>query len=206
MILRSAILGLSLSIAIILLLVLVPQSTQDPFLEELRELALTEDQLPPVLYPMFPWDDTQPEHLIVLPPTLVKIGKDPKSREVSAGSTLTFRLTLENTSDTTLRNLTLEDRFDSSHLKILNKAGGTVEKNRISWRVPILHPKQVWRVNYSVEIGTNLPPSPIETTAYVFGKDIEDMTSTYRLASSTITIIEMPATGVRLPWMLRWSF
>jgi len=54
MILRSAILGLSLSIVIILLLVFVPQSTNDPFLEELRELAMTGDQLPPRALPYVP--------------------------------------------------------------------------------------------------------------------------------------------------------
>ena len=206
MVLRSAILGLTLSIAVIIALVFYPQQTTDPFLEELKDLAVTGDQLPPILYPMFPWDADQPEEIIAPPQDLIRISKDPQSREISVGNSLTFRLTLENLGGKTLRDLTVEDRFDTSLFSVLNAQGGTIEENRITWQVPVMFPDQIWTANYVLKAKESMASAPTEATAYVFGEMLSDMTSTKRLATSSITIIPLPETGIEIPWGFRWAF
>jgi len=205
MILRSAILGLVLSIVVILGLIFYPQRTTDPFLEELKELSMSGDEIPPKLFPMFPWDDDQPEKIISMPIDLIRIHKDPQSREVSIGNSVNFRIQIENISNDSLHDLTVEDRLDTSLLSVLSAPGGEVTDNRITWHIPILFAGQSWMTNYSLEVMESDISAPLETTAYVFGDNIADMSSTKRYATSSVKIIQMlPPTGVQMPWGLGW--
>lgn len=191
LILRPALIGLALAAIIVSFLILVP-----------RKAGEQNGALPPLLFPMY--TDTKTEDVNLLPPTLVEIRKFPHTQEVSPGSTTAFTITVRNVSAATLTNLTLDERLDTSLFTILDAEYGSNSENRISWVIPVLDPSEVLTVRYTVQVQNDAPTMPIQTTAYVYGDDLLEMTSASRMASADVSIIALPISGVELWQALRW--
>lgn len=188
MILRPALIGFSLAVAIVLALVVLPQRATEPTLED----------LPPRLYPMYPNEEE------VIPKTLIQILKTPKSREVSPGNSIDFQIAIQNTTtDETLHDLIVEDLYDASRVSISSEKENVISQNRITWKIPELEPRQIWLIDYSLEVNEDSPPGSIEITTYVLGEDLKDMSSSSRMATSLLTVIHMPPAGAELNWLLK---
>lgn len=190
MILRPALIGIALS-AIVVMLLIMPKKTNEPSL----------DDLPPRLFPMF---QEKEEEAFVAPTPLIHLSKAPTNLEVSPGNTIPFSLTLKNVSGKRLKNLTLEERFDSARLSILDSAAGSLTANRLAWQIPLLLPGQSWSVRYTAQVSQDSEPIPLQTTAYVFGEDLKNMTSGSRMLSANLAIISLPEAGVELGPVMRW--
>jgi len=187
LILRPALIGFSLAIAIVLALIVLPQRATEPSL----------DDLPPRLYPMFPDKEELPE-------TLVHIIKTPVEREVIPGNAIDFRIAIQNTTtDKTLHNLMVEDLFDAGKLSVSSSAENSISQNRITWKIEKLEPRQIWSVDYSIRVKEDSTSGSMETTAYVLGEDLKDMSSSSRMATSLLTIINMPPAGAELNWFYK---
>ncbi len=190
LIFRSALIGLALA-AVLTMVVLMPKRAGEPTLED----------LPDRLFPMFTEEDVGEQ--IALPVDLIEITKSPNLKEVSPGSPVSFSLSVKNISENTLRNLTLEERFESGKLTVINAGGGGVTANRLAWQIVALRPNEQRTVHYTLKVKDDVGAEPLQTTAYLFGEDLKYMTSSSRMISANIDIITMPEAGVELGPFLR---
>jgi hypothetical protein len=201
--LRPAIIGLALAIVVLFALFLISEKSGIPISVVEQAIAPTGEQLPPVLFPMFPdtgffrAEEMKPLH------ASITVEKAPKVRDVSPGNTIEFRISVRNTGNGTLHDLAVEERYDSSKLTITKAPGSIIGENRILWKIPVLHAGQLWTANYVTEISQSSPAGAFETTAYVLGKDVEDLPGSSRMASSQMTIVSLPAAGAELNWFWR---
>lgn len=191
LILRPAMIGLALAMIIVAFLILVPRGTGDP-----------KEGLPPRLFPMF--DEQEKKEEPFLPPMLVEIHKTPTVQEVIPGSTIPFEITIRNIGDHPLRSLTFEERFDDQIMEVLDAGNGSISQNRLAWHIAVLKPSEERSIHYSMLVRNDAPIAPLQTTAYIFGEDIREMTSGLRMASTDIAIIALPQSGVEQGIILSW--
>jgi len=193
LILRPAILGLCLAMIIVSAIVFLPLGRNDP-----------NSSLPPRLFPAFAPEVKRERADDLLPETLVEISKTPRKIEILPGGTVEYSLTIRNISHDPLYNLVVEERFDDAILTASNIGSGSLTKNRIAWLLPHLAPQSDAIFHYELKTEKERSYSSIQTTAYVFGDALLDMTSASRMASSDIAIIELPQSGVELGQVLRF--
>ena len=192
MILRPAMIGLALAVIIVAFLVLLPNRAGEEWM----------GNLPPRLFPMF--DDRKQEAQSPLPPIIVEIRKTPTKQEVIQGSTIPFEITIRNLENHTLRGLTLDERFDDRILKVMDAGNGSISQNRLAWFIAALEPSEERTLRYSMQIQKDAPAAPFQTTAYVYGEDVQEMTSGLRMVSTDIAIIALPQSGVEQGMILSW--
>jgi len=192
MILRPAMIGLALAMIIVAFLILIPNRAGEPGM----------GNLPPRLFPMF--DDQKKEAEPFLPPILVEIRKTPTKQEVIQGGTIPFEITIRNLENHTLHNLTLDERFDDQILKVVDAGNGSISQNRLAWFIAALEPSEERTLRYSMQIQKDAPAAPFQTTAYVYGEDVQEMTSGLRMASTNIAVISLPQSGVAQGMILSW--
>ena len=204
LIFRPAIIGLALAIIIIFTFVALSGRTDIPFFSIEQAGEITEDQLPPVLFPMFPESGFSRTEEMGPPMPLVIITKTPEKRDVVAGSTATFTITVENVSSHALHDLTVEERYDSKRLSVIQSQAleGAIDENRIVWEIPLLDVEQTWTTQYEVELNEDVIGN-LETTTYILGDELIDMPSNIRMSTSHLTSIALPAAGVELNWLWR---
>lgn len=190
MIFRSALIGFALA-TVVLLVLFLPKGVNEG-----GDLGL-----PPRLFPMFERTEQTSSPSFQ---KLVRIEKDPRTAEIMPGGTAAFTITVENTGEHALRNLIVEERFDSQELTVLDAGGGGIAENRLAWTIPVLNPSAPWSVRYVFRVGEKAAPVPLQTTAYVYGEDLRTMTSGARMVSSTLSIIPLPETGAELGPVLRF--
>jgi hypothetical protein len=205
MVLRPAMIGLALSLVILFSLFLFSDQAVAPFLERReQEKMIADENMPPVLFPVFPDTGIKRVEEMVAPRSRIRVRKAPKSREISPGNSMTFALSIENTSAESLEKLAVEDRFDGSVFSVGTAPGAEVEENRILWSIPVLQPHQLWTVNYILTAMENAEPKVYETTTYVVGDILGKEASTPRIVTSSITVIALPAAGAELSWWMKW--
>jgi len=194
LILRPAIIGFSLAVAIVLALIILPQRATDPSLSN----------LPPRLYPMYSDKENDEDKEEMFPRTLIHVLKTPKTRDVTPGNTIDFQIAIQNTTlDTTLNDLIVEELYDESQISISSDSENTISQNKITWNIQELKPRQIRSINYSMRIKEDAPIGSMETTAYVLGEDLKNMSSSSRMTTSILTVIKLPPAGVELgPVML----
>ena len=184
--------GLALAMIIVAFLILIPNRAGEEGMEN----------LPPRLFPMF--DERKEEVQPVLPPIIVEIRKTPTKQEAIQGSTIPFEITIRNLENHTLHNLTLDERFDDQILKVVDAGGGSISQNRLAWFIAALEPSEERTIRYSMQIQNDAPSVPLQTTAYVYGEDVQEMTSGLRMVSTDIAVIALPQSGVEQGMILSW--
>lgn len=192
LILRPAMIGLALAMIIVAFLVLMPRRAGEEGM----------GNLPPRLFPIF--DDREVEEEPILPPILVEIYKTPTRQEVIQGGTVSFEITIRNIGDHILRSLTLDERFDDRMLKVVDAGGGSISQNRLAWFIAMLQPSEEHTIRYSMQVQKDAAAAPFQTTAYVYGEDIQEMTSGLRMVSTDIAIIALPQSGVEQGIVMNW--
>lgn len=192
---RSALIGILIAVLVVSGLIFLPE----------RLSKSDVGDLPPRLFPMFPGEDEMKEEQeAMLPEARVRINKVPRERELTPGNAVTFSLVVENISKIDLEDLTLEELFDATYLSVEEAGGGSIGENRITWNIPLLRPKQAWSTRYQLLLKPDTDTDELQTTAYVVGEDLQEMTSAERLISSTLTVIPMPEAGSDLNVVERW--
>ena len=193
MFLRSALLGLFLGLAIVVIGFIVLRGGKGILPPREQEQIRSGKKVNP--------SEEKRKKVVHLQP-LVRITQSPVQREVSPGSMVRFALSLENIGDTVLHDLVLDERFESTILAITNAGGGAVSNNRLTWSISELGPKQRWRGSYTVRVSRGAALGTLETTLTSYGKDLEGTSTSSRMATSTITVVALPKTGVDLAWNL----
>jgi uncharacterized repeat protein (TIGR01451 family) len=95
-----------------------------------------------------PFDDPTNDTVVVPPLTVEKTDTpDP----VYAGDTLTYGVTVANTGEDILRNITVVDTYDSM-LTVIATDNGTIYNNTIAWHIPLLHPGDVVAYTVTAEV------------------------------------------------------
>jgi hypothetical protein len=190
MVMRSALIGILIAVLVVSGLIFLPE----------RLSKSDVGDLPPRLFPMFPGEEEEMKEELeaMLPEARVRINKIPRKRELTPGNAVTFSLVVENISKIDLKDLTLEELFDATYLSVEEAGGGSIGENRITWNIPLLRPKQAWSTRYQLLLKPDTDTDELQTTAYVVGEDLQEMTSAERLISSTLTVIPMPEAGAKL--------
>lgn len=187
MIFRSALIGILLAMVIVSGLLFFPR----------REGG--DSGLPPSLFPMFPsQNEEEPSRFRLPSEPFVKIERTPLKKEIAAGSSMRFVISVKNMSELTLQNLTIEERFDDALLSVKSVEQGTLGHNIILWKIPDMEPGERFSGSYTFQVLPTTPPQTIETTAFVRGEAIEESLSSSRMVTSVLTIISLPKTGADL--------
>jgi|GEM_PF-1900651 hypothetical protein len=192
MILRSAILGISIAAALVLVMIAIPQRTTEPQLSDIQG-EITNDDLPPLLFPMF--SDSEKE-------VMVKINKTPESRDVTPGSTFTWQIEVENLGTKNLKNIKVEERYDSSKISIIDTYEGKIEENKISWEIDKLDSGNVWFARIEASVPDTKEGNSFSLTSYISGKMLKEIPSSSKIATSSITVVDLPETGADLSTLL----
>jgi len=161
--------------------------------------------LPPRLFPAFEnGEDAEEPMEFVAPETLVELWKSPRTIEVFPHGTIQYALTIKNVGTRLLQNIVAEERFDDAILSVVQGGSGSVSENRIAWNIETISPGEDVTLQYEFRLEKIVPSPRIQTTSYLFGDDLMDMTSSSRMASSNITVLSLPESGVELGLVLRW--
>ncbi len=127
----------------------------------------------------------------------VLISKRADRTEVQPGDTVSYTVSLQNVTNRTLRNLKVEDRMDSPHLRILSANAGHADGNRVTWTIPELAPGQDWSMVYTAQVDYRAPHGvSVPNIVTVSGEGMETVSLTERIHTSQIGVISnLPPTG-----------
>ena len=138
----------------------------------------------------------------------LSIQKIASRSEASPGALIVFSIIVTNHGTEILRNVVVDDRFDSTQLKVTDAGGGEVLPSGIQWVIPVLAPDGRFVARYSAEI---LPGAKngdhIANTATLVSHDLLDIPAPERRATAEVAIVTaMPRTGVDLGIFFLGSF
>lgn len=127
----------------------------------------------------------------------VLVSKHADRGEVRPGETVTYTVSVQNTTAQTISNLKVEDRMDSPYIRVLNASSGQADGNRITWTVPELQPGQHWSVSYTAQIDYRAPNGvSIPNIVTVSGNGMDTISLTERIHTMQIGVISnLPPTG-----------
>jgi uncharacterized repeat protein (TIGR01451 family) len=117
--------------------------------------------------------------------------------EVRPGDTVSYTVSLTNSTDHPFRNVRVEDRLDSRYMTILGAERGQMQGDRLVWLIPELNPGQNWTVRYSVEISRNAPNgSYIDNVVSASGEGLETVSLSERVFTGKLGVVhKLPPTG-----------
>jgi len=122
--------------------------------------------------------------------------------EVLSGGQIRFTLRLQNTTQKTMRELSISDRFDPSLLKITSNLSSAAEEGNghILWHVPVLMPGDVWEVSYVLHSENTVPHgATLSTIATLEGDMVAHISLEDRVQVIKVRVLaHLPKTGVSL--------
>ncbi|MFH1444179.1 MAG: hypothetical protein ABIG34_02205 [Candidatus Peregrinibacteria bacterium] len=118
-------------------------------------------------------------------------------REVKPGDTVTYTVTLRNTTDRPFRSVRIEDRLDVRFMTVLGAERGQMQGDQLVWGIPELDPGQVWTVRYSVEISPRAPHGfAIDNVVTASGEGLETLSLTEKVYTTSLGVVRgLPPTG-----------
>ncbi|MDD4627937.1 MAG: hypothetical protein PHE68_00895 [Candidatus Peribacteraceae bacterium] len=117
--------------------------------------------------------------------------------EVRPGDTVTYTVSLTNSTDHAFRNVRIEDRLDNRYMTVIGAERGQMEGERLVWLIPELNPGQSWSVKYSVEISRNAPSgSFLDNVVNASGEGLETVSLSERVFTGKLGVVrKLPPTG-----------
>lgn len=117
--------------------------------------------------------------------------------EVKPGDTVTYTITLRNTTNQPFRAVRIEDRLDSRFMTVLGAERGQMQNGQLVWGIPELNPGQVWTVKYSVEISARSPHGfALDNVVLVSGEGLETLSLTEKVYTTRLGVVRgLPPTG-----------
>lgn len=117
--------------------------------------------------------------------------------EVRPGETVTYTVSVQNTTSQTITNMQVEDRMDSPYIRVLYTEGGSANGNSIRWTVPSLAAGQTWNVSYTAQVDNRAPHGvTIPNIVTVSGNGMDTVSLEERIFTSQIGVISnLPPTG-----------
>lgn len=127
----------------------------------------------------------------------VLVRKHADRGEVRPGETVTYTVSVQNTTDRPVENVKVEDRMDSPYVRIMNSDSGHATSNGVTWTIPVLQPGQSWNVSYTAQIDYRAPHGvSIPNIVTVSGQGMDTISLTERIYTMQIGVISnLPPTG-----------
>lgn len=126
------------------------------------------------------------------------------TQEVRPGGTVGFTITLKNTTDHPMRNITIQDKFDPNSLKIISSnKQESISGGIASWKIAELQPGKTWSVYYRMEVNPKVSHG-IQLTNVVSarGEGLEELSLTDRIQTMQIGVLtKLPKSGASLDWL-----
>lgn len=134
----------------------------------------------------------------------ISVQKSTNVTEVQPGGTIVYTITVTNRGNETLRDVLIDDRFSSSHLRVSDTGGGEKLASGLQWFIEELSPGERFVARYRAEADMSLRNGDhIPNTTLVVSSQLRDTSTTKRSASVTVPVLQkMPRTGVELSWLL----
>ncbi|PIR53214.1 hypothetical protein COU76_02225 [Candidatus Peregrinibacteria bacterium CG10_big_fil_rev_8_21_14_0_10_49_10] len=128
----------------------------------------------------------------------VLLSKVADRNEVRTGDTVSYTLTLRNTTTETMSNIAVQERTDDRFLQVADSAGARRDGNALVWNVPLLAPGAKWSVRYTAVVSQRAPTgSTIRTVTSVSGNGLEIFSLTDRIRTSEMRVVtNLPHSGV----------
>ncbi|MDD5103409.1 MAG: hypothetical protein PHX93_03335 [Candidatus Peribacteraceae bacterium] len=125
------------------------------------------------------------------------LSKTADRSEVKPGDTVTYTITLRNTTDHPFRTVRVEDRLDARFMTVVGAERGQMQNGLLVWGIPELNPGQVWTVRYSVEISARAPHGfEIDNVVLASGEGLETVSLTEKVYTSRLGVVRgLPPTG-----------
>ena len=120
------------------------------------------------------------------------------STEITAGAGARLTASVFNRSNMTLRNLTVEYRYDNSRLSVQGVRNGVTGTNQVTWTIASLAPSAKWEESFGIKVAENLENgATLSSTVTVTGDDLQGVPVSQRSATRALSILKtLPATGV----------
>jgi len=146
----------------------LPESGVDPFVIELIAKSLTSEKV----------DPTYDEVSKVLPLDQLALSKEVAPEgTVSAGTTLTYTLTVRNDYEVDLHNVVIQDPLDE-HLLYESStpdAEYSADTHTLTWELPLLSAGQVWQATVTVKVREDTPDDTvIQNRFYVTSDELTE--------------------------------
>jgi uncharacterized membrane protein len=131
----------------------------------------------------------------------VRFSVTPTATEVLPGGRIRYTVSVRNTGDATLDDLTATVKFDPS-VAILVNAGSAqkVDASTIKWNIPNLAAGKTWNTSFELALVDGLPlGTVIPVVSTLQGSSIDSITLQSRVSVTSVALIgTLPATGYPL--------
>lgn len=129
--------------------------------------------------------------------TAALLSKTADRTEVKPGDTVTYTITLRNTTDHPFRAVRVEDRLDNRFMTVVGAERGQMQGGQLVWGIPELAPGQVWTVRYAVEISPRAPHGfAIDNVVIASGEGLEAVSLTEKVYTTRLGVVRgLPPTG-----------
>lgn len=117
--------------------------------------------------------------------------------EVHPGEDVHYTVALKNTTGRTLRNLKVQDRMESQHIRVRNSDHGMLSRDGITWNIDELAPGQEWEMGYTAQIDYRAPHgTSVPNVVTVSGQGMDSISLANRVHTSQIGVVsDLPPTG-----------
>lgn len=125
------------------------------------------------------------------------LSKTADRSEVKPGDTVTYTITLRNTTDHPFRSVRIEDRLDNRFTTVLGAERGQMQNGQLVWGIPEIKSGQVWSVRYSVEVSARAPHGfAIDNVVLASGEGLETVSLTEKVYTNRLGVVRgLPPTG-----------
>lgn len=124
--------------------------------------------------------------------------------EVQPGQTVTYVVSLRNTTDWPFRNVSIHDEFQAAYMTPVSLQNGEVQGNKIHWHVPQIAPGQEWKASYTMRVHGNVPHGMfINNQVSASGEGLEKLSTSERVYSYRVGVLrKLPRTGAGMDGIL----
>lgn len=122
----------------------------------------------------------------------LEVEKSSDRLTATAGSSVSYTISVRNTHDREIRNIGVYDAYSPSELTVTDAGSGDVRGDRITWRIAHLRPGENRVFSYSGRLSDSLGAGyEVRNTARAFSSDVDYLPT----ADSTVDISDSSYTG-----------
>lgn len=127
----------------------------------------------------------------------VLLQKTADRKQVLAGSTVRFRVIVNNITGNVLSGLSLDDKFDPSQFTVVEPGSATAGQGTLQWSIPTLQPGDTWSATYVLKASADLAGgTQITNLAALSGTGLDSVALDRRLSATKVSVVtSLPSTG-----------
>jgi uncharacterized repeat protein (TIGR01451 family) len=133
--------------------------------------------------------------------SVLPLQKTADSSEVRPGGTVGFTITLRNTTDHLMSNITIQDKFDARALSMLDSTKpAEMRSGTAVWTIAELQPGKVWSVHYRMQVSQSVKHgTELTNVVTASGEGLSELSLTERVQTMQIGVLtKLPKSGASL--------